>query len=175
MKSNLNMNNTQETKPQNFKPAKPGETHEIVRDKKGRFVPGVSGNPEGPGSGYTQYRTDFRRAIKKIAQANKITLEETMDILHRAGYDQARSGNFQYYKEITDRLYGRQTPDPGEVPQPQLHLHLHEHKKFVKIVNEAEDKLRSELEQEINVEHLDKIQEDSGEDTDSAGEAEGQI
>ena len=94
----------QETQPQNSEPAlNNGEKKE--RDERGRFLPGWPGGGKTLGS--THYRTDFRRAIQKIAKANKITPEETMDILHRAGYNQAKDGNFQYYKEIVDRIYGR--------------------------------------------------------------------
>lgn len=116
------MKNTQETKPQNSElPVSSGNNQEIIRDNKGRFVPGVSGNPKGVPVGTVSFKTEFRRAIKKIAQANKINEDEAMDILHRVGYGEAKNANFPFFKDIMDRYYGK---PQGDVPNVAVQVNI---------------------------------------------------
>jgi hypothetical protein len=46
-----------------------------TRDEHGRFVPGVSGNPEGPKPGYRHFTTKVREALAKIADGKSETYE----------------------------------------------------------------------------------------------------
>jgi hypothetical protein len=99
----------EEIKPQNSEIATSGGTS-VERDERGRFLEGHK-RLGGRDANTTDYRTDFRRAIKKIAKANKITQEEAMDILHRVGYQQAKGANYNFYKDIMDRNYGKAPED----------------------------------------------------------------
>ena len=78
-----------------------------IRDEKGRFIEGVSGNPEGRPRGNKNFETDFLKAVGKIAETNKITREEAMEVLLRKAYTEANKGQFNFYKDIMDRLYGK--------------------------------------------------------------------
>ena len=71
------------------------------------FKKGQSGNPLGKPAGLKNFETDFLEAVKKIADANKITRAEAMEILLRKAYSEAKNGQFNFYKDIMDRLYGK--------------------------------------------------------------------
>jgi hypothetical protein len=69
------------------------------------FKPGISGNPLGrpEGSGYKQ---KWDRAITQIAESKGITKDEAEMELFKSAYEQALKGNFQYFKDTMDRIYG---------------------------------------------------------------------
>ena len=57
--------------------------------------------------GSKNFETDFLQAVKKIADTNKITTAEAMEVLLRKAYTEGASGQFNFYKDIMDRLYGK--------------------------------------------------------------------
>jgi hypothetical protein len=70
----------------------------------------------GPGRplGSKNFKTVMREAMIKIAEANKMTPEELEIQLQQVGLRHALKGNFQFYKDITDRSYGK-TPDVSHI------------------------------------------------------------
>ena len=42
-----------------------------------------------------------------MAEVNKITRVEAMEIILRKAYSEAKNGQFNFYKDIMDRLYGK--------------------------------------------------------------------
>ena len=63
----------------------------------------LKGRPEGA----LGFKTIFEAAIKKIAKENKIKkLDVEIGLVIRA-IAEARGGNYQYYKDIFDRVYGQ--------------------------------------------------------------------
>jgi len=70
----------------------------------------------GPGrpAGVRNFKTVMREAMVKIAESNKMTVEELEAELQRVGLKHALKGNFQFYKDITDRTYGK-TPDVSQI------------------------------------------------------------
>ena len=88
------------------KPVKTGENQE-TRDAKGRFVKGVSGNPLGKPAGTEHFKTKFMKFLDKVAEQNEITAEEVEEQLMAVGYKEAKSGNYNFWKDLNDRLYGR--------------------------------------------------------------------
>ena len=79
----------------------------VERDEMGRLKKGVILNPEGRPKGSKNFETDFMEAVGKIAEVNKITRVEAMEILLRKAYGEAKDGQFNFYKDIMDRLYGK--------------------------------------------------------------------
>lgn len=75
----------------NLKPCKPGETH----------------NPNGRPKGQRNYATIYREALIKIAEANNKTPEEVETMMQEVGLKNALKGNFQFFKDITDRIHGK--------------------------------------------------------------------
>lgn len=66
------------------------------------------GNPGGGRPlGAKNFEQDFLSAVKEIADVNKITREEAMKILLKKAFSEAKEGNFNYYKDIHDRIYGK--------------------------------------------------------------------
>jgi hypothetical protein len=79
-----------------------------LRNEKGQLLPNQpSLNPEGKPKGSKNFETDFLEAVGKIAKANNITRVEAMEILLRKAYSEAKNGQYNFYKDIMDRLYGK--------------------------------------------------------------------
>lgn len=93
--------------PQN--PGNSGETQE-TRDEKGRFLPGVSGNPAGPKPGYKLFTTKVREALAKIAEGKNETYETLL--VKRVMKKAIEGGDTAMIKLIWNYLDG----------MPQLHI-----------------------------------------------------
>lgn len=105
-------------------PEKAGDNQEI-RNDKGQFVPGVSGNPAGKPRGTESFRTKFIRVIEKIGKESNLTSDEVEAQLIIVGLKKAREGDYNFYRDIFDRNYGRPvqttelTGKDGEPLMPQ--------------------------------------------------------
>ncbi len=74
-----------------------------------RFKKGQSGNPAGRQKGSRNYRTLFKEAYVDIAKDLKLGKDPDVllvEILKR-GIKEALRGNYPFYKDIMDRLYGK--------------------------------------------------------------------
>jgi len=72
------------------------------------FKKGQSGNPDGRPKGSENFTTKFKRAIEIIAKANKIDDVDEVEIqLFITAYKKAKGGDYRYYQDIIDRLYGK--------------------------------------------------------------------
>ena len=106
-----------------------------VKDEKGRWLPGVSGNPAGRPKGVKNFTTLFEEAVKKLGLGEEPDAVE-MEIL-RKGIEMAKDGKYPFYKDIFDRIYG----------QPTKTIDLTGNLKVQKI-QELEEKLKDILENE---------------------------
>lgn len=79
---------------------------QVIRNEKGQIVSGTP-NPNGRPKGSKNFETDFLEAVGKIAEANNITRVEAMEILLRKAYSEAKNGQFNFYQDIMNRLYGK--------------------------------------------------------------------
>jgi len=91
------------------------------KQKRGRgapkeylFKPGQSGNPAGRPVGTKNFNTIFNEAIKKIAKTQDIDPKSIEIDLIIKGISEARGGNYQFWRDIFDRNYGK--------PQQKLDL-----------------------------------------------------
>lgn len=87
-------------------PVKNRKKTELKRDKKGLFIEGTAPGP-GRTLGLNDFATDFNEAVAEIAKAKKITLSKARKILLKKAFFEAKKGNFPYYKDIHDRIYGK--------------------------------------------------------------------
>jgi len=72
----------------------------------GKFIEGNKfGKGRPPGS--KNFYTDFEEAVKEIAEKNKISIEEAKRRLLKRAFTEADDGNFNFYKDIMDRYYGK--------------------------------------------------------------------
>ena len=89
-----------------LKPLKKGEKKD--RDEKGRFVKGKEPGPGRP-IGVKNFVTIFEAAVKKIAKEKNIKeCDVEIDLVIKA-IAEARGGNYNYYKDIFDRICGKPT------------------------------------------------------------------
>lgn len=72
-------------------------------DRKSNLTPGGPGRPKGQ----RNYVTIYREALKKIADSQNMTPEEIETIMEEAGIRKAIKGDFQFWKDIRDRLHGK--------------------------------------------------------------------
>ena len=106
-------------------PKKNGEKTGI-RDEKGRFV---EGNPGGPGHplGQRNFATDFDEVVEELAKMNNISVSEARKILLKKAYMEAKGGNFNFYRDIIDRYYGKPKENVDiNFPTPILHVLHHD-------------------------------------------------
>lgn len=77
----------------------------IKQDTK--FKPGQSGNPAGRPKGSNNFETDFDEAVDEIAKENGMTRSEARKLLLKVAFKNAKEGNYSFYKDIHDRIYGQ--------------------------------------------------------------------
>ncbi len=82
---------------------------ENSRDEKGRLLPGHTANPNGRPAGTRDFATDFDEVVKDIAKENNLTVSDVRKVLLKQAYKQAKDGNYSFYKDIHDRVYGQAT------------------------------------------------------------------
>lgn len=71
------------------------------------YKKGQSGNPKGRRKGQRDYRTLIRIALENIGKANGMTADQIEEALHAAGVVKAIKGDFYFYQEISNRIYGK--------------------------------------------------------------------
>lgn len=76
------------------------------RDEQGRWVPGVSGNPEGA-KPETQEQKIIKRAIKEIVKEYKENLAESLPAISPILIAKALEGDMSAIKEVHDRVMGK--------------------------------------------------------------------
>lgn len=73
----------------------------------GKFKPGNPGGGRTPGT--RDFATDFDEVVKDIAKENNLTVSDVRKVLLKQAYKQAKDGNYSFYKDIHDRVYGTAT------------------------------------------------------------------
>lgn len=68
--------------------------------------PGETANPNGRPKGQRNYATIYREALIKLATANGKTPDDIEVQILSKGLQSASNGDYRFYKDILDRLYG---------------------------------------------------------------------
>lgn len=79
----------------------------VERNEKGQLKKGVILNPEGRPLGSKNFNTLMDETVKEIAKLNNISISEAWKILVKRAYSEGKDGNYQFYKDIMDRYYGK--------------------------------------------------------------------
>jgi len=66
-------------------------------------------NKEGRPLGSRDFATDFDEVVEEIAEENGITKSQARKHLLKVAYKNAKEGNYSFYKDIHDRVYGQAT------------------------------------------------------------------
>ena len=72
-----------------------------------KFQKGQSGNPKGRPLGSKNFTTDFDEVVEEISKLNSISVSDARKILLKKAYAEAKDGNFNFYRDILDRYYGK--------------------------------------------------------------------
>lgn len=76
----------------------------------GNLIPPVKGerrNPNGRPKGQRNYETIYREALIQIGKSQDKTPEEIEDLMHKSGLTKAIKGDYAFYRDVLDRLYGK--------------------------------------------------------------------
>ena len=92
-------------KEQKKKPEKTGN-NQVKRDKEGKFIKGVSGNPNGKPLGAKSFSTIFDEAIRKIIKEKKINIKDPETEMVIKAIVEALKGNYPFFRDLMDRKYG---------------------------------------------------------------------
>jgi len=97
------------------------------RNPDGTFLKGVSGNPAGRPVGSLDFKTKFEIFLDKLAKQNNMSPQEIDEQLFAVAYKKAKEGDYQFWKDVHDRIYGKplqsidHTTKGKEMPQPLLY------------------------------------------------------
>lgn len=97
----------------------------IIRDEQGRFIPGVSGNPEGR-TPDTEQDKIIKKATKQLISEYKEALGESLPLIQPVLIAKALEGDISAIKEIHDRVMDKAkqptdvTTNGKDLPQPIL-------------------------------------------------------
>lgn len=64
-------------------------------------------NLNGRPTGTRNFETDFDEAVEEIAKENGMTRSEARKLLLKVAFKNAKEGNYSFYKDIHDRIYGQ--------------------------------------------------------------------
>jgi len=76
-------------------------------EKPWQFKPGQSGNPNGRPVGSQSFSTKWKIFIDKVAAQNNMTPQEIDEQLFSIGFKKAKEGDYRFYQDLHDRLYGK--------------------------------------------------------------------
>lgn len=71
----------------------------------GKFVKGNPGG--GRPSGSLDFKTKWRIFVDKVAKQNNMTPNEIDEQLLAVGFKKAKEGDYNFYRDIHDRIYGK--------------------------------------------------------------------
>ncbi len=77
-----------------------------IRDEQGRFIPGVSGNPDGRPP-MTEEEKIVKKATKELVSEYKEKLAEALPLISPVLIAKAMEGDMQAIKEVNDRVMGK--------------------------------------------------------------------
>ena len=103
-----------------------GKITEEHRDENGKFLPGNPGG--GRPAGSVNFATKWKKFIEKVAESNNTDFDATEQQLLAIAYKKAREGDYQFYRDIFDRVYGKPQQtfdhknDGGAFPTPIMSI-----------------------------------------------------
>ena len=80
----------------------------VERNADGTFKKGHT-KLGGIALGTNHFETDFDEAVCELAKEEGITRSEARKTLLKVAYKNAKDGNYSFYKDIHDRIYGQAT------------------------------------------------------------------
>jgi len=91
---------------QDSKTTNSGNIVDNHRNPDGTFK---EGHPKlgGKQIGTRDFATDFDEVVEEIAEENGITKSQARKHLLKVAYKQSKDGNYSFYKDIHDRIYGQ--------------------------------------------------------------------
>ena len=75
------------------------------------YKPGQSGNPKGRPKGKRSFKYDFEQAAREIAKSMRLGKEPDAVYLKlmKKGIETGMKGNYNFWKDLVERLYGKES------------------------------------------------------------------
>lgn len=81
-------------------------SNKVVRNEKGQIISGTP-NPNGRPKGALGFATKWRKFIEKVAEEQGVSADTLDENLLRVAYKKAATGDYSFYRDIHDRVYGK--------------------------------------------------------------------
>lgn len=78
-------------------------TNEYQTEPGGKFKKGNPGRPKGT----ENFATKWKKFIEKVAEDNGMSPAEIDEQLYKVAWEKARKGDYQFYRDIQDRVFGK--------------------------------------------------------------------
>lgn len=84
----------------------PKTSNNEMLDENGKFK---KGNPGGPGrpQGRRNYAMIYADVLEEIGKENNMSTEQVDNILTKVAYRKASKGDYNFYRDIRDRIHGK--------------------------------------------------------------------
>ena len=92
-------------------------SNKVVRNEKGQIVSGTP-NPYGRPKNSLAFKTKWYNFIDKVAKQKNLTPQEIDEQLFTVGLKKAKEGDYNFYRDLHDRLYGK--PEQTNVIEGQI-------------------------------------------------------
>lgn len=121
-------------------------TDKRLKNLKAPWKKGETPNPNGRPLGQRNYKTIYNEALQKLATLNGKTKEEIEDEIISSGLMLARKGDYRYYKDTLDRLYGTAVQHTEIVTQSDNRTYnFYFDPTFQKNIKQYEDNLKQQI------------------------------
>lgn len=115
-------------------------TNKRLDNLKEPWKKGESGNPNGRPKGQRNYATIYREALIKLAEINGKEADELENEMVQKAIAAARKGDYRFYKDLLDRLYGSATQKVDHTTKGEQ---INDLSQVEKIAQEVASKLRN--------------------------------
>ena len=121
-----------------------GDTAKVVRGVPFQKGEDPRRNLDGRPLGSNNFSTDFDEAVEEIAKDNNMTKSEARKLFLKVAYKEAKNGNYSFYKDIHDRLYGTAVNKIESNSNLDIKVDV-TNPKALELANEFEQKLKETL------------------------------
>ena len=121
---------------------------------------GETANPNGRPKGQRNYKTIYREALIKLGSLNNKSPEDLEVELISSGFTQARKGNYQFYKDMLDRLHGQAVARTEQTNEKKENVYnFFFEPQFQQNIKNYDENIKSLIRNKLNVQETETTKE----------------